>query len=101
MNKFIDNPVAAETFLKAASDSLRYLYYEPIKRAYMEQDRMFKCVALTHLNNNFKKDRLGEDDFNYLVQLLDYFKDPYERFIEEFAKRSWHDIKSNILGGKS
>ncbi|MFT9496768.1 MULTISPECIES: hypothetical protein [Bacillota] len=90
---------AVQPFMNKAKESLPFLAYIAINGAYLEQDKMFKCVALTHLKNYFKKAAITEEDFFDLVNLLDTFRDPYQDFIEQRASRTWSDIKNNILGG--
>ncbi|MDE3840967.1 hypothetical protein C0966_17010 (plasmid) [Bacillus methanolicus] len=94
-----EDTTAVEPFFQKAKECLPFLAYEPIQRAYSEQDKMFKCVAITHLINYFKKAAIAEEDFKELISLLDTFRDPYQDFIEEKAKRSWAETKTNLLGG--
>lgn len=90
---------SVQPFLKKAENSLPFHKYEPILSAYKQKDNMFKCVALTHIMNHFRKAAICEEDFKELISLLDTFRDPYQEFLENIAKRTWAETKANLLGG--
>lgn len=90
---------AVQPFFDKAEACLPVLAYLPIQTAFLDQDKMFKCVAIAHIKKYFKKAAIVEEDFKELISLLDTFSDPYQEFIEKNAKRSWDDIKTNLLGG--
>lgn len=94
-----ENKNAAQPFFDKAKACLPELAYLPIKTAFLDQDKMFKCVAIAHMKKYFKKAAITEEDFKELISLLDLFSDPYQEFIENIAKRTWNDIKTNLLGG--
>lgn len=70
-----ENSEAVQSFFKKAKECLPFLAFEPIHRAYAEQDKIFKCVAITHMKNYFKKASITEKDFKELLSLLDTFRD--------------------------
>lgn len=90
---------AVQPFFNKAIECLPFLALEPIQRAYIEKDKMFKCVAITHMKNYFKKAAIHSEDFKELISLLDKFRDPYQEFIEQSSSRTWEETKSNLLGG--
>lgn len=90
---------SVQPFLTKAENSLPFHKYEPILSAYKQKDNMFKCVALTHIKNHFKKAAINEKAFHELINLLDTFRDPYQDFLEENSSRTWAETKTNLLGG--
>ncbi|MEI2356677.1 hypothetical protein [Mesobacillus zeae] len=94
-----ENRDSVMTFLNKAEAILPFLAFEPIIRAYREKDKMFKCVALLHMKNYFKKAAIAEKDFKELISLLDTFRDPYQEFLETRSYQAWAETKMNLLGG--
>lgn len=93
------NNIVVQPFFDKAKACLPSLAYLPIQTAFLDQDKMFKCVAITHMKKYLKKAAIAEEDFKELISLLDLFSDPYQEFIEKNANRTWDDIKTNLLGG--
>jgi len=91
---------AVKPFLSKVKECTPYMAYIAIKGAFVDKDKMFKVVALTHLRNYYRKATISEKDFQELIRLLDTFRDPYQDFVEQRAFRTWTDIKTRILGGR-
>jgi hypothetical protein len=94
-----ENSEAVLPFFEKAKKCLPFLAFEPIQRAYAEEDKRFKCVAIAHMKNYFKKAAISENDFKELLSLLDTFCDPYQDFVEQRSSWAWENIKKNLLGG--